>query len=263
VEPDALGGGAVGEGGHWIDRRPGSRLAGRHDRDRTVAGRPIPADRSSNRSFVGILTSASRPNPTSCRTSRSTNGPPPMHTCASGRHPGGHRCRVPLRRHRRLYGPPPGRSANDVEAVSVMRPSKASGRPSAWRSHPDDDALELRRDRRRPPQHRELAKRRGQHLADDSGPRGRRPEIGEETRMLPMGRIRLDEPPVVGQDRLDQTAPARVRRPSRSSSLLSTKVPLLLARKYLTLAPGRDIFAPGFVRSAGASLPRRVSGWGF
>ena len=84
------------------------------------------------------------------------------------------------------------------EPVERIRQAERLAQPA------DDDPLELGRDRRRPPEHRVLAERRGQHLAEDPGPgRGRR-EVGQEARVLPVRRVRLDEPAVVVEDRPDR-----------------------------------------------------------
>ena len=68
----------------------------------------------------------------------------------------------------------------------------------------DDDSLELRGDRRRPPEHRVLADRSGQHLAEDPGPGRGSPEVRQEAGVLPVGRVRFNEPAIVVEDGPDR-----------------------------------------------------------
>ena len=70
--------------------------------------------------------------------------------------------------------------------MSVIRPSNPSRQPERLAQPVDDHALELGPARRRPPQHRVLAERGDEHLAEHAGPRRSRGEVGEEARVLPV-----------------------------------------------------------------------------
>ena len=88
--------------------------------------------------------------------------------------------------------------------MSVSRPSNSSGRPSALAQPAHDHALQLRPDRRGAPQHRVLAQRGRQQLAEDPGAGGRGSEVGEEARVLPVRGVGEDERGRVGEDRADR-----------------------------------------------------------
>ena len=96
---------------------------------------------------------------------------------------------------------------------AAARPSSAGGRggvgdqaveplgqPEALAQPVDDDLLELRRDRRRPPEHGVGAERCGQELAEHARPGCGRREVGHEARMLPVRHVRLDQALDVAQD---------------------------------------------------------------
>ena len=150
--------------------------------------------------------------PASCTPSRSSCAPrsrrrrgAPARSGAPGQ------ARVRRRRCRPPGARPASAISDEVEAVSVSRPSNAVRQPERLAQPVDDDLLELGADRRGPPQHRVLAERRRQHLAEDPGAgRGRR-EVGEEARVLPVRGVRLDQAAVVGQDRLDRLRAPRAR----------------------------------------------------
>ena len=95
-------------------------------------------------------------------------------------------------------------SIDDVDAVSVSRPSNSAGSPRRLAQPVDDDLLQLRAGRARPPQHRVGVEDGRQHLADDPGPGRGAGEVGQEARVLPVSDVRLEQTPVVRQDRLDR-----------------------------------------------------------
>ena len=102
--------------------------------------------------------------------------------------------------------------SDEVDAVSVSSPSNAVRQPEPLAQPVDDDLLELGADRRRPPQHRVLAERRGQHLAEDARARRGRREVGHEARVLPVGRVGGHQPVVVGEDRVERLRLSRAAR---------------------------------------------------
>ena len=126
---------------------------------------------------------------------------------------------------RRVDARPPARAAasaisDDVDAVSVMRPSNPSGRPRRLAQPVDDDLLELGGDRRRPPEHRVRAERRRQELAEharhptpSSRNRRRTPGAASGSRWARSSRD-------VGEDRLERLGPLgrrrREQRPKRA-----------------------------------------------
>ena len=90
------------------------------------------------------------------------------------------------------------------------QPVEAVGKAKRLADPVDDDLLEFRPDRTRPPQHHVRVQRGGQHLADDSRPGRRAAEIRQESRVLPVGDVRFEQAPVVGQN-----LPNRLRRLGR------------------------------------------------
>ena len=88
------------------------------------------------------------------------------------------------------------------------------GQPERLAQPPDDDALELGPDRRRPPQHRVLAERGREELAEHPGAGRARREVGEEARVLPVGRVREHQAIDVREDRVHRLRARPAPRPA-------------------------------------------------
>ena len=189
-------------GVHRVDRRRRRRADRGHDRDRSPAGGAILRDRRRERRRVHGSAPVVR------RRSARTAGPPEAQRHARlldravrlrrgvDAQPAGPRPASPARPRRRPAPPgarPRGRSACDVEAVSVSSPSKPSGSPSASRSQPTTTPSSSVADRRRPPEHRVLPRASTVSISPRMpGPDAVVAKVGEEARMLPVRDVRLD-----------------------------------------------------------------------
>ena len=83
--------------------------------------------------------------------------------------------------------------------------------------------LELRRRRRRLPEHRVHVQRRRQQLGEDSGRTGADREVGEEAGVIPVSDPRNDHALEVGNDVIERLARARRRRRERGRDLARSR----------------------------------------
>ncbi len=227
MEPQPLGLGDVGDRGDRVHRRRGRGAERGDDRDRAPPGGAIGGDGRSKR--VGVELEAlvrrdadQRVAPQAERHARLLD-----RAVRLGRGVDPQRGKVGPTGQALLGGVDAGRLSCRGQRDQRRRRGGVGQQAVEGRRQPErlaqpvhHDAFELGADRRGPPQHRVLAEGRGQHLAEDPGTgRGRR-EVGEEARVLPVGGVRLDQAPVVGEDRVDRLGALgrgrREERPERS-----------------------------------------------
>ncbi len=107
-----------------------------------------------------------------------------------------------------LAGPGKGRQARGRGGVREQ-PVEGRRQAEGVTQPAHGDLLQLGGGRARAPQHRVGHERAHEHLAEDARARGGGREVGEETRVLPVRHVGLDEGPIIGQDPLQRLGRAR------------------------------------------------------
>ncbi len=224
VQPQTLALGDVGDRGDGVDGGARRRPDGRHDRDRAATRGPVGGDRGDERIGAHLVVvvhgHADQPGSTeperharlldrAVRLGRGVDAQrgqvrSPGQAMGRGVDPGGLPC--------------PGQGDERGRRRRVREQAAERFRQPDRLAQPvDDDLLELRADRRGPPEHRVLAEGRREHLAEDARPRCRGREVRKEARVLPMRGVGFDEAPVVREDRLERLGVLwRLRREERS-----------------------------------------------